>query len=42
MNLYDIEMDLLNAQTMSNKLHGQNVLEDTILAKMIAEGYIAG
>ena len=41
MNLYDIEMDLLNAQTMSNKLHGQNVLEDTILAKMIAEGYIA-
>ena len=35
-------MDLQNVWTMSDDLHGQNVLEDTILAKMIAEGYIAG
>ena len=35
-------LDYRNAFTMSNNLHGQNVPEDTILAKMIAEGYISG
>ena len=35
-------LDYRNAWTMSNDLHGQNVPEDAILAKMIAAGYIAG
>lgn len=35
-------LDYKKAWTMSNDLHGQNVPEDTILAKLIASGYVAG
>ncbi len=35
-------LDYKKAWTMSNDLHGKNVPEDTILAQLIANKYVAG